>query len=360
MPLVAPLATSNPKALTKNRLLVFIGRRPVCCRLAIRLLQSTARIGFLVASVLELHLVLKLLQVARPQFLMASVALFALGALWAALLGAPLVVPRLLLAYLIVLPAHISLSYSNDYFDVDADRFAVPTLLSGGSGILVKQPALRRPARLVALALIGSSLVLAVLFLLLYTYPLWFLGYVLAGNLVGWYYAAPPLRLSYRGLGELSTAFSAGLLIPGMGYLAARGFLEARALLLAIPLIVYGVVFIIAVEIPDEEADRAGHKLTWVVRRGRKFGFAATGLAAIIATAYFVGLGSLGALPRLIDFRLLSSFSLLPLVAGIWGLLRRPTERAPATRLVYGIVFALAAFFILTDGYLLYLVLTVP
>ncbi len=306
---------------------------------------------------MELHLVPKLLQVARPQFLMASVALFTLGALWAVLLGAPLDVLRLLLGYLIVLPAHISLSYSNDYFDADADRFARPTFVSGGSGILVKQPALRTPARLVALALIGCSLVLALLFLLLYAYPLWFLGYVLVGNLTGWYYAAPPLRLSYRGLGEISTAFSSGVLIPGMGYLVARGFFDEGALPLAIPLMAYGVAFIIAVEIPDEEADRAGHKLTWVARRGRNFGFAAIGLAVSLATAYFVGLASLGSPPHLVDFRLLSALSLLPLGAGIFGLLKKPIERSQATRLVYGVVFTLATFFILTDGYLLYLVL---
>jgi len=301
-----------------------------------------------------------LLRVARPQFLIASVALFTLGALWAVLLGVPLAVLRLLLGYLIVLPAHISISYSNDYFDADADRFARPTLFSGGSGILVKEPALRKPARMVALALIACSLVLALLFMFLYAYPLWFLGYVLASNLLGWYYAAPPLRLSYRGLGEMATAVSSGLLIPGMGYLAAGGSPDARALLLAIPLIVYGLAFIVAVEIPDEEADRAGHKLTWVARRGRNFGFAAIGWAVAIATAYFVGLAALGAPPRLVDFRLLSGLSLLPLGAGVWGLLAKPVERFQALRLAYAVVFTLATFFILTDGYLLRLVLAAP
>jgi 1,4-dihydroxy-2-naphthoate octaprenyltransferase len=38
------------------------------------------------------------------------------------------------------------------------------------------------------------------------------------GNLVGWFYSAPPLRLAYRGLGEFSTAATVGFLVPAMGY----------------------------------------------------------------------------------------------------------------------------------------------
>ena len=78
------------------------------------------------------------------------------------------------------------------------------------------------------------------------------------GNLLGWFYAAPPFRLAYRGLGELSTAISAGILIPGMGYLAQRGALDSLGLLFAIPLMLYGLGFILAVEIPDESPDRIG------------------------------------------------------------------------------------------------------
>ena len=65
----------------------------------------------------------KLLQVARPQFLIASLALYILGAAWALLLGAPLDLARILLGYLIIMPAQLSVSYSNDYFDVAVDQF---------------------------------------------------------------------------------------------------------------------------------------------------------------------------------------------------------------------------------------------
>jgi 1,4-dihydroxy-2-naphthoate octaprenyltransferase len=138
----------------------------------------------------------KLILLARPTFLMAGLALFVFGALWAVLLGSPFSLPRMLLGYLILLPAHLSVSYSNDYFDVEVDKFGIPTLFSGGSGILVKYPELRRPAKWIAVGLIVCSLVLGIVFLVIHSYSIWFLGYVLAGNLLGWFYAAPPQRFA--------------------------------------------------------------------------------------------------------------------------------------------------------------------
>jgi 1,4-dihydroxy-2-naphthoate octaprenyltransferase len=157
----------------------------------------------------------KLLRVARPQFLMAGLALFVFGVCWAILLGAPFSLPRMLLGYLVLLPAHLSISYSNDFFDVDVDRHGKPTFFSGGSGVLVDHPELRNPAKWFAIALILCSLAFGILFQIVYSTPIWFSGLVLLGNLLGWFYSAPPLRLAYRGLGELAMILSIGLLIPG-------------------------------------------------------------------------------------------------------------------------------------------------
>ena len=73
----------------------------------------------------------KRLKGARPQFLTAGLALFVFGALRVILLGAPFSLARILPGYLILLPAHLSISYSNDYIDVDVDRFGKPTFISG-------------------------------------------------------------------------------------------------------------------------------------------------------------------------------------------------------------------------------------
>jgi 1,4-dihydroxy-2-naphthoate octaprenyltransferase len=291
-----------------------------------------------------------LLRLARPHFPVAGLLLFVFGAMWAVLLGAPLSLPRLLLGYLIVLPAHLSVSFSNDYFDTEVDRLGTPTLFTGGSGVLVEHPELRPLAKRIAIGLMLLSVAIGILFTVKYSYPMWFLGAVVMGNLVGWFYSAPPLEFSYRGLGEVTNAAVIGLLVPGFGCLVMAGTLDAKGLLFAIPLILYGLAFIVTVEIPDEEADRLGNKRTWVARRGRRFGFTAVGLFLLAATVCFMFLARLPDQQPALDFRVFLLLSLLPLAAGTVGVLRRPADRLAATRIANLIVSSLMVFIFAIDG----------
>jgi 1,4-dihydroxy-2-naphthoate octaprenyltransferase len=297
----------------------------------------------------------QLLRVARPQFLISGLALFVFGAAWAVLLGTPFSLSRILLGYLVLLPAHLSISYSNDYFDVEVDKYDKPTFFSGGSGILVDHPGLRKPARWTAIALIVFSLALGIVFQIVYSFPIWFLGLVVLGNLLGWFYTAPPLRLVYRGLGELSMIFSIGLLIPGFGYLVTRGQMNQDGLLFITPLMLYGLAFILTVEIPDMESDRLGNKMTWVARKGRGFGFTLIAASFLLATLFFFCFPWLTSRIYPLDFRFMGILSLMPLGAACIGLLKRPIEKRSATRVVNGIMITLAAFCILADGYMVYL-----
>jgi 1,4-dihydroxy-2-naphthoate octaprenyltransferase len=283
-------------------------------------------------------------------------ALFAFGALWAVLLGAPVYLSRILLGYLVLLPAHLSVSYSNDYFDIDVDKYDKPTIFTGGSGVLVDNPGLRKPAKWIAITLILCSLALGIIYTKMYSFPIWFLGFVVLGNLLGWFYSAPPIRLAYRGLGELSMAISIGLLIPGFGYLVTSGQMNWDGLLFIVPLTLYGLAFIINVEIPDMESDRLGNKRTWVARKGRGFGFTVIAASFLLATLFFLCFPWLT--PRIypIDFRILGILSLMPLTAGCIGLLRRPIEKRSATRAVNAIMITIAALCFLMDGYMVYLV----
>src|SRR4030042_3225704 len=299
----------------------------------------------------------KLFRVARPQFLISGLALFAFGAAWAVLMGAPFSLLRILLGYLVLLPAHLSVSYSNDYFDVDVDKYDKPTFFSGGSGVLVDHPGLRKPAKWTAITRILCSLALGIVYQIVYSFPIWFLGLVVLGNLLGWFYSAPPLRLAYRGLGELSMTFSFGLLIPGFGSLVTSGQMNQEGLLFIIPLMLYGLAFILTVEIPDMESARLGNKRTWVARKGRGFGFTVIAASFLLATLYFLCFPWLTSRIYPLDFRFLGILSLIPLGAGCIGLLRRPIEKRSATRVVNGIMITIAAFCFLGDWYMVYLVL---
>ena len=299
----------------------------------------------------------KLLRVGRPQFLISGLTLFVLGALLAVRLGAPFSLPRLILGYLVILPAQLSVNYSNDYFDVAVDRPGNATPFSGGSGVLLEQPELRKPVLWIAVALIGCSLVIGLVFLLNYRFPYWMFGFVLIGNLLGWVYSAPPFRLSARGLGEPAFAFIGGFLVPGMGYLVMKGKLDLAGAFILIPLLLYGLASILSVEIPDVEADRLGDKRNWVARRGRRFGFSLVGTCLLAATGYFFIFPalSIGRVP--LDLHILGLLSLLPLTAGVVGLIRKPLQREPATRIAIWTVLSLVVFSILVNGYLIFLVI---
>jgi 1,4-dihydroxy-2-naphthoate octaprenyltransferase len=288
-----------------------------------------------------------LFRVARLQFLIAGLALFVLGGLWAVLLGASFSLLRLLLGYLVILPAQLSVHFSNDYFDVGSDRPGQPTLISGGGGVLLEHPELREPVKWIALGLILSSLGVGFVFLRMYAYPLWIFGFVVLGNLLGWCYSAPPVRLSRRGLGEVSYTFIAGCLVPGMGYLVLRGTLDAGGLFFLPPLILYGLASILSVEIPDVEDDTLSHKATWLARMGRASGFTAIGWLLVAATGYFFLSPMIFPRQARMDPRVLGVLSFLPLGVGLWGMLRRPLERKVATGIATGIVIMLAAFSII-------------
>jgi 1,4-dihydroxy-2-naphthoate octaprenyltransferase len=298
----------------------------------------------------------KLLKLARLQFLVAGLALFLFGALVAVLVGAPFEGIRLLLGCLIVLSAQLAVNFGNDYFDTKSDQLDGGTLISGGSGVLLQHPELRVSVRWIVTSLIVFSLIMGLVFHQVYSYPFWMFGFVILGNLFGWMYSAPPFRLAERGLGEVCFTVVIGFLLPMTGYLTLRGAFDSAGALLLIPLIFYALVFILSVEIPDLEGDRLGNKKTWIVRTGRRLGFTMIGLSLIAATGYFFILPQLYPLPFSMDFRAAGTLSLMPLLPGLWGLVRRPVERQLATRIATWIVVTLSLFAVLMDVYLFLLI----
>jgi 1,4-dihydroxy-2-naphthoate octaprenyltransferase len=118
--------------------------------------------------------------------------------------------------------------------------------------------------------------------------PLEYVALAAAGNLLGWYYTAPPLKLSYRRLGELATMAAAGFIMPAAGYAAASGRLDAFFLQSSIPLLLYGLVFILSVEVPDIDEDTAGGKKTWAAALGTERSFMCAAALSAAATVYYM------------------------------------------------------------------------
>jgi 1,4-dihydroxy-2-naphthoate octaprenyltransferase len=213
-----------------------------------------------------------MLRLTRMHFLLPGFLLYILGFLLANLNGGEMALDRFLLGFAIFYPAQLAVSFSNDYFDVQADKRSNRTPLSGGSGVLVENPEFQPLAIRIAVALMLISAVMAVVFFLLFRPAWYFLPLAWGGNLLGWFYTAPPLRLAYRGLGEVTTAIAAGFIMPGLGYLCSLGHLDLWFLGFASLLMCYGFFFILTVEMPDIDADRLGGKNNLLVRKGLEAG----------------------------------------------------------------------------------------
>jgi 1,4-dihydroxy-2-naphthoate polyprenyltransferase len=149
-------------------------------------------------------ILLKVIKLGRPQFIVGGFLFFCIGAFLAVLFNAEFLLSKFVFGYAILFTAHLAVHYSNDYFDFDIDLHSTPTAISGGSGILIGNPELKRFSKWFAVTLIGLSLILAIIFTSIFSYSILFFLFVLFGNLLAWFYSAPPIRLVYRRLGEIS------------------------------------------------------------------------------------------------------------------------------------------------------------
>jgi len=172
---------------------------------------------------------------------------------------------------------HLLIVFGNDWADRDADG-TERSLLSGGSGVLVQGKI--RPGQLRSAMWTMLALLLAYASVLSFHGRPWTTVYTLAAISLLWAYSFPPLRLSYRGGGELLQGVGLGVGLPSLGYyLQGAGFVAPAWVLL--PATCLGVCGNILTALPDIEADRAAKKRTWAVRRG----FACAKAVALIGIA---------------------------------------------------------------------------
>jgi 1,4-dihydroxy-2-naphthoate polyprenyltransferase len=159
--------------------------------------------------------------------------------------------------------------YSNEYFDLAADRAnATPTRWAGGSRVLPEgrlAPHVALAAAMVlAIAAVGCALVLG---LLVRPGPASFV-FALALLVLAWSYSGPPLRLEARGLGELTTALIVPVGVPLLGYYLQTGVIDPLLILVVIPLGLLQFCMLLLIEFPDLIGDAAAGKRTLVVRLG--------------------------------------------------------------------------------------------
>jgi 1,4-dihydroxy-2-naphthoate polyprenyltransferase len=270
-----------------------------------------------------LQALVAMLRLGRPLFLVGGFVLHGLGVAIACYQGYPFRPDLFLWGQVAITSAQLMTHYSNDYFDVAADRANLtPTRWSGGSRVLVQPTLPPRWALYLALTLLAVSLVAIDRATRTAGQPA--LSVLLAGVALSWFYSAPPLRLHSRGVGELTVAIVVPVLTTLAGYTLQAGRLALLPLLVTLPLAFFQFAMLLAIEFPDAAGDAAVGKRTLVVRLGP--GRAARLWLIVLALALLVlPLLRLGGVPGRV-VALLALFSLPALFwfgwrirQGVWG-----------------------------------------
>jgi len=257
------------------------------------------------------------LRLGRPQFLIGGLLLFALGSTLARAQGSGINWQRYAWGQATITAAQWMTHYSNDYFDLDADRAnSTPTRWSGGSRVLVSGTVAPRAALAASVVLATAALIVACILAARPDSPPLVLPLALLIIVLSWYYSSPPLRLLSRGLGEVTTVLVVTLLTPLFGFYVQSGSLRPLLLLSCFPLCCLQLSMLLTIELPDAAGDAAHGKRTLVVRRGAEW---AAGCSAVILLVTFASLPILyllGLPPRI------ALFAALPAPLGVWQAIR--------------------------------------
>lgn len=182
--------------------------------------------------------------------------------------GKPVDLPALIIAQVFGLLIQLYIVYANDYADRDDDVLnATYTIFSGGSRVIPEGKLSPRELLRGVYLVVAANLVLCLSVALFYDRMVMPLILFVSVWLL-WLYSFPPVRLSYRGGGELLQVAGVGLVLPLAGWYLQDGHLAGFPwgwFLFIIPL---EIAAALATTLPDEPADRACGKMTAAARVG--------------------------------------------------------------------------------------------
>ena len=187
--------------------------------------------------------------------------------------------------------AHLAFNVANDIFDtrLGADELNVnPTQYSGGSRVIqYGLVSMRGMQGLLVLFLALAVSIGLLLFALSPSTQLLVIGVL--GVILGVGYTAPPLKLVYRGLGELTIAVGFGpLMLLGAYVVQSGGPIDVAAVVASLPVAILVALILYVNEVPDRPGDSRAGKRTLVVRFSRGTVIALYDVAIVAAFAIII------------------------------------------------------------------------
>lgn len=213
------------------------------------------------------------LRAIRLQFYPMTFIAYTLGAFAAKSSGYSIDRSIFWLGYLWLFLVEVTTVLANDYFDYSSDRInRYFSPFTGGSRVLVDNLLSRREIKTGIFTFLTASFIALGMLLprvagsLDQAIPVCAIGALLALG-----YTIPPMKLVYRGLGELTVCITHSFAVIVCGFIFQGGKLEnSFPWALSLPLFFAIMPSIILAGIPDFEADRTVSKKTIAVMIGKK------------------------------------------------------------------------------------------
>lgn len=264
----------------------------------------------------SLRLILALFGMARPMQLVAVTLVYTLGTLMALTQDIALNEHVLIWGYVALIPTAMSIHYANEYADYETDHLAQRTPFSGGSGALVRTGLSRNIAIYAARFTLALGSSIWSFAFLLDKASLTSGGVLMFGAFFGWMYSLAPLKLAWRGWGELDNAMLGGVALPVYGYAVQAEMINGQIILFNLPFGLLVFINLLATTWADREPDAAVGKYTlatdWDITHLRRL-YLSAGIFSFLVSASLLATQSI---PNEVGWVSLGIFPLM--LIGAW------------------------------------------
>lgn len=210
------------------------------------------------------------LKIARFQFYPMTWLAYTVGALCSFKILDSFDLTTYALGYVALFLIEFATVVSNEYYDYETDKINKNySQFTGGSRMIVEGKITFNQAKNAILLALAIVFLLGIILTLKYNIYTFFI--LSAGVLLGLAYTVPPLKLSYRGLGEIDVGITHSFYIVLAGFLLQSPTLNSiLPWLVSIPLFFAIFGAIILAGFPDYESDKEIGKKTLTVMLGKR------------------------------------------------------------------------------------------